>query len=235
MSLWISFILNCAVAFMVIFALAAGLAGWNFMGVEGSMDEPGLSLFKYFTVLSNILAGICCIGAAAGELLFLTGVSEKLSPVLYVLKFIGSSAVTLTLMVTAFFLRPQFENPASLYYNGNLFFHLIVPVVSDLSFIFFERHAPISFPETLLGPLPTVLYTVFYTTRVFRHLDNGRVDKNYDFYNFLNGKKEAAPAVIPIIISISYLLGLLLWWFNRIGRPDITLLTNNSLLNNTEV
>lgn len=210
----ISFVLNCLIVAMVAFALYAMFSGWDFMRKENALSSIGLDIFRFFTIDSNVLMGICALVVAIAQLQVLTGKASEVSTIIYAIKLMGTSAVMLTFLVTVFFLVPQFEKPMILFYNSNLFFHLVVPLVSLLSFVLFEREANLPLSYSLLGALPTVIYAIYYISSIFKHLKNGQVDRKYDFYNFLNGKKEAAPIAASIVILISYLISLLIWFMN---------------------
>lgn len=216
-SVLISFILNCLIVFMVLFSFAAMFCGWNFMGKTGELESTGLSMFRFFTIDSNVLVGVCSIFMACAELRVLVGTTAELETWVYVIKLMGSSAVMLTLMVTIFFLAPNEEKPMALFYNSNLFFHLVVPIVAGISFAFAERTDSLSFGYAIFGAIPTFLYAFFYLINVVTHLTEGKPDRKHDFYNFLDGKTARIPAVIVVILSVSYGLSVLLWWLNGLG------------------
>jgi len=212
----ISFILNCLIFILVLFSLIAMFFDWNFMGIKGNLERPGMGMFCYFTIDSNVFAGICCFIMAIAELRVLTGRSAALSSCIYTLKLMGSSAVLLTFLVTFCFLMPQFKNPLSLLYNSNLFFHMIVPLLAGLSFVFLESPSNLPWKASLLGTIPTFFYAAYYMYNVFTHLQDGKPDKHYDFYNFLGGDLRRTPVVLIVILLVSYLLSLLLWFTNSI-------------------
>jgi len=213
----ISFIINCLIAAMVLFAFTAMFLGWNFMGKAGKLDSPGLDMLRYFTIDSNVLMGICSLIMAGAELMVLLGKWESLPACIYVIKLMGASSVLLTFVVTVCFLRPQFKDPLALYYNSNLFFHLLVPLAGAGSFVFAERSALLPVSAVLPGALPTFVYAMYYMVSVLTHLKDGKPDKHYDFYNFLNGDLKRAPAALVIILTAACLLSLLLWLGNRAG------------------
>ena len=47
------------------------------------------------------------------------------------------------------------------------------------------------------------------------HIENGRVSPVYDWYYFVQGGIINAVIVLPLMLTISYLISLLLWKFNR--------------------
>ena len=210
----LSLIINVAIVIMVAFSLYAMYVGFNFMGKKGEMEALGNEMFRYFTIDSNILMGICSLVMAIAETMVILGYSNELSPVIYTVKLMGTSAVMLTLLVTTFFLVPQFKNPIVLFYNSNLFFHAVVPILAFVSFVFVENGINLPLSSSIIGALPTMIYAVYYVEEIYRHLDNGRVDKYYDFYNFTGGKKEMIPVSATVVIVISYLISLMVWFLN---------------------
>ena len=99
--------------------------------------------------------------------------------------------------------------------NSNLFFHLIIPVLSIICFIFFERNNKINYKYTFYGIVPTFLYGIGYLTNILLHMENGFVSTSYDFYWFVQNGVITSVIVGPIIFLISYVISLLLWRFNK--------------------
>jgi len=216
----VSLILNILIVAMELFALAAMYFRWDFMGKAGELEGPGKRMFRYFTIDSNILLGLCSLIMAVAEIRVLSGTSASLPAWVYGVKLMGTTAVMLTFLVTVCFLVPQFEKPMSLFYNSNLFLHLIVPLLAAVSFVFTEPTDVLPFGAAAVGVLPTVLYGIYYVGQIFTHLADGKPDKKYDFYNFLGGKLRRAPIAIIAVLAVSFLLSLLLWWANRQGSPS---------------
>ena len=121
------------------------------------------------------------------------------------------------MLVTAFFLIPQFgENWAILYIDNNFFFHLTVPLLSIVTFIFFEPGTEdISLKDSLFGIITMLLYAAFYTTNIITHLGNGHPLKDYDWYGFLGGKLTNAIIAVPAMLLITWSISLGLLWGNR--------------------
>ncbi len=212
----LSLIINIAIVIMVAFSLYAMYVGFNFMGKRGAMEAMGSEMFRYFTIDSNILMGICSLIMAIAELMVALGCLNEMPSLIYIIKLMGTSAVMLTLLVTTFFLAPQFKNPIILFYNSNLFFHAIVPILAFVSFVFLEKGTDLPLSSTIIGALPTMAYAVYYVKGIYRHLKDGKVDKHYDFYNFTGGKKEMTPIAAVVVITIAYLISILIWFLNRI-------------------
>ena len=124
----------------------------------------------------------------------------------------ATSAVTLTFVTTLVFLTPQYGFYA-LYNNTNLFFHLLVPVLAVISYIFFENDL-LERKDAKFGIIPMFLYSIFYTTNILIHLNNGGLTVKYDFYGFLRGNIYNMFISIPVMIIVAYLISLILILLN---------------------
>lgn len=214
-----SFVLNVFIVVTTIFSAVSMFIGWDFMGVgEGELSDRNWWMFKFFTIDSNVLIVVCSLIMAILEGKVLWGNLEALPEWVYILKMTGTAAVTLTMMVTICFLAPTMPGkPIALFYNGNLFFHLITPLAAIVSFGFFEKVKGITFANTLYGVIPTALYAVYYMWNIFDHLQDGEVDPKRDWYGFLAAGKKTAPLVVVLICGITWVFTIGLWALNRIG------------------
>ena len=139
---------------------------------DGTLQSTGIENFKYYTVLSNVFCGI-----VAG--LYLIRRSDKLIP----LKLGAVCGVTITFCVVAFMFGPLYGF-LQFYQRGNLFFHLLLPVVAMVEFIIVRR-GKIPFRYTILAAIPTLIYGSCYMTNIFINGKGEWPDTN-DFYGFLN-------------------------------------------------
>lgn len=210
----VSLIINISIFLLVLFSVITMYCGIDFMKKEGVLEVQGKEMFRFFTIDSNVLMGLCSLIMAFYEFLFLTGKIEILPTFIFTIKLMGTSAVMLTFLVTIFFLVPQYKNPKVLFYNSNFFFHLIVPILACISFVFFEKTNTIHFVYTLYGILPTFIYAIYYVIEIYCHLDHGKVSKHYDFYNFTFGNIKLMPISASVVLLISYLITLSLWILN---------------------
>lgn len=211
---YISFAINICIVLLVLFSVITMFLGIDFMKKEGTLEVKGIEMFRFFTIDSNVLMGISSLIMVVAQLSVFLGYKNDIANYVYIIKLMGTSAVMLTFLVTVFFLIPQYKNPMVLFYNSNLFFHLIIPILAFISFVFFEKTESISLINTLFGVLPTFLYAIYYIEEIYKHLDNGKVSQYYDFYNFTFGNIKLMPISGIIVLIISYLISLLLWLFN---------------------
>ena len=207
----ISMILNCLIVILVIFSIIAMMTGFEFTGPNTLLSDTHVNVFKFFTVDSNILAGLSCLLLFVAEYINIKK-KKNISKIVSVLKFMGTVSVMLTLIVTLFFLAPSSSaRLVDFYQNSNLFFHLIVPLLCLVSFVFYDP-IDIKFKDTFFGVIPMLIYAVYYLTAVYTHLYHGKVLWKYDFYGFLKWGPQSVLLVAPIIILFTYLIGLCLWF-----------------------
>ena len=150
--------------------------GFQFMSHQKMLESTGLENFKYFTVDSNILVGISSFCYFVFYL-----IQKKVSKWIVVFRYLGTVSVLLTMLVTACFLAPFSKfSFFDFYQNSNLFFHFLVPLLSTISFVFFEK-GDLSFKSTFTSLIPMICYAVFYMISVIPHIENGMVSYQYDF------------------------------------------------------
>ena len=84
--------------------------------------------------------------------------------------------------------------------NSNLFYHLIIPLLSIITFTIFESTDKIKFKDTFVGIITMFIYSIFYLVNVLIHVENGL---------------QAAFVVIPIMYLITYFISCGLWFLNK--------------------
>ncbi len=210
----VSLVLNILIVAMVIFSVLSMMLGLEFMGHSVVFTTRHISIFKFFTIDSNILVGITTLIMAIYEIIYLKS-KKEIPKFVYILKFMGTASVTLTFLVTALFLAPfSVFNYFDFYMNSNLFLHLITPIVSVISYIFFEK-CELSFKSSFLGIVPMALYAIYYVGMIVPHIENGTVSYDYDFYGFLRGGVSTVFWVVPLMFIVMYLISLVLWYSNK--------------------
>ena len=152
---------------------------WAYVGCfrtpEGGWSvRQGLGALRFFTLLSNLFCALAALLTAVGILL--GGVSHGV----WLMKYIGTAAVTVTLLTVLFFLGPNVGYKALLS-GRDLYLHLLGPLLAIVRFCFAERFYPLSFSASLLGVLPVILYGSFYLYKVVLGPEKGRWE---DFYGY---------------------------------------------------
>lgn len=212
----LSIIFNCLIFIFTLFATITLIIGFKFMGQFEVLSERNFKSFKYFTVDSNVFAGLVSLAYVIYKLTA-NGKKRSVMPrAFYILKLAAATGVTLTMMVTVFYLAPT-SNGNFLHYfmNSNFFMHLITPLLCIISFIFFEVAEPQKLIMSVPGIIPMLLYSFFYTPNVLLHLDNGKVVRAYDWYNFLAGGAQTVWIVVPVLYLITWIFALGLWALNH--------------------
>lgn len=170
---------------LLVFLITAGLLVWLYLKVHKTMPEKFRQAFRYFTCLSNILCAAAClltaVFAAAGEI----------PGWVWLLKFVGTAAVTLTMLTVFLFMAPSIgKGWAKELLTGqpsDFFMHLVNPILALVSFCVFEKRG-MSFLQALPGVIPIILYGILYAYKVL-HAPEGK--RWNDFYGLARGGKIA--------------------------------------------
>ena len=213
----ISFVLNIIIVLFVIFASFCMFTGYRFMsGNELVLESNNLGMFRFFTVDSNLLMGIVALVFAYYELILLKKEIKEIPKFMYILKLMATTGVTLTCIITVTYLAYIVEGGVKvLLMNSNLFFHLLIPVLSMITFMFFENTNKLKFKDSFYGLVPMFIYAIYYVINILIHIENGKVSPEYDWYWFVQKGMGAIFIVIPVMLLITYLISLVLWKVNR--------------------
>ena len=211
----ISLFLNIFIFMMVFVASFMMFTGFRFMTGEIILESNKLGMFKFFTVDSNLFMGISALIFAIYEIRLLNGSIKEIPKFMYILTLVATTGVTLTFLVVFAYLGPLVGNMYFMILNSNLFFHLLIPLFSIITFIFLEKNNKMNFTYSFYGLIPIGIYAIYYLIGVLIHMDNGMVSSEYDFYYFVQNGVWTAVIVIPLMIIITYIISLCLWYFNR--------------------
>ncbi len=215
----ISFVLNVVIFFLLLFAVIAMIVGFQFLGRSEIFLANRIEVFKYFTIDSNVFAGFISLLFAFFEYLLLKGKRSEIPMIIYILKYISTVSVVVTFLVTLLFLLPSFSfNIALLYSNSNFFFHLVIPILCFISFVWFEKNNCINLATSFSCLIPVILYSIFYSYIALSHVSNGVVPLEYDWYGFLKGGVNSVFIVVPIMYLSTYFIGFMTWKLNLKGK-----------------
>ena len=195
-----SLILNALVVVLIFCSTVAFFR----VGGQGNMKEGGKKALIYFTVDSNLLCALACLGLCVWYAAALSRGGEALVPRwLDLFKFAGSVAVGVTFVTTLCYLLPVTKFDFKLLYAGwNFCLHALCPLAAMASWAFAERGLPLPFPWTLLGLLPTALYALLYLWKVI-------VKKTWkDFYHFNVGGLWYVTLLVMLLLSLAIGAGL---------------------------
>ena len=162
----------------VFIALLTLLLVLGFFRKDGKWEpERGKFALRFFTTQSNILV------AAAPLLTALALSSEGTIPRwIWTLKYIGTAAVTVTMLTVFLFLAPSIGKDWVKYLltGSDIFMHLLTPLLALFTFCVFERQG-MTFLQSLWGMLPVLLYGPLYLYKILFAPPEKRWD---DFYGF---------------------------------------------------
>ncbi len=199
-----SFISNCIIT---VFVLIGAYFTFFVHDDTSMLITDGIENLKYYTVLSNILAGIVALISVIGHLQKKSD-KQNVSRFMACARLVSATAVTVTFMTIAFFLGPIYGH-AKMYRNANFFFHLVVPLLVVIDLLFFEDERAYPFSATLAAAAATFAYGVFYLVNIFINGIGEWPDSN-DWYGFLNWGFGAGMIIFAGITVFSWVISMLL-------------------------
>lgn len=187
-----------------------------FNGNADTLSVAGFRMLKFFTIDSNILMGILAAFVAVNINRVRKGNSEKLATFNYVLYLVGTTGVTLTMLVTIFFLAPTAGNRWwTLFTNANFFLHFLNPLLAIIVFAGLLREARIEFKFCIYGILPLLLYALYYVSNCMSHAIGNQIPSEYDWYGFFVLGANSAKIIVPLLALITYGISVGLWALNQ--------------------
>lgn len=213
----ISFIINILISILTVNTIIMCITGFEFMkGYEPYPELFEVPIYSYYTVQSSIFMGIISFVFANREYQILKGRKKEISLVYYIFKMVATVAVSLTFFVVfAIFGFMARGGHIGLLRNSYLFFHLVIPVVSILNYVIFERTSIIKFKYIFYGILPTFLYEIYYTINILMNMKNGGVTLRNDWYSFAQNGLLRTILVAPTMLGITFCLSLVIWRLNK--------------------
>ena len=209
----VSLIINIIIVLLAVMCSIFMFTGFKFMPSEKLLEASGAEMLKFFTVDSNILMAIAAFVFIIFDIKLLKGKIKEIPKHIYIFKLLATASITLTFVVTLFFLAPQYGWYA-MYNNNNLFMHLIIPLLSIITYVFFEKYDN-KYKYAFFGIIPMIVYSIYYLGNVVLHLDNGGLTFQYDFYGFLQGNIWNIFIVVPVIYFVTYLISVILIFLNK--------------------
>lgn len=211
----ISMMMNILIFIMAMLGTIFSVTGFTFMANTELLATPGVSVFKYYTVDSNVFVGLASLVLIVYEYLYLNKKVKEIPNCVYLIKYVGTVAVTLTFLVTLLYLSPLYgKDFLFLYQNSNFFFHLVIPILSFGSFVLFEK-TDLNFKYTLGGISTTLVYGVYYAINIVMHQTNGIVISEYDWYGFAKGGIISIFIVFPIMTIFAFIISFIILRLNK--------------------
>ncbi len=206
--------MNVAVFLLVIVAFVMGFFKIQF--ITDNEARPGVDMFKFFTVQSNILAGIACAVLAVYEILYSHGRINAIPEWVYLFKYVSTIGVTLTMLTVVCFLG--FIAPGgyfSLFINSNLFFHFVIPMITLISFVLFEHTEELKFFETTTGLFHSFFYGIFYMVNAYSHMEGGAIPAEHNWYGFAYPNVLFSVIMCVVMLAVTYGISVAIWALNR--------------------
>lgn len=200
-----AFIANLFLSLMELFSVSWMMSGLS----KGILSGGGFRVLKYFTIDSNIYLGIVSFVAALELYQVLKGKREEVPSYVYLLKLSGTAAVTVTMLVTVFFLEPtmgRYFGWFALFANANLFLHLLNPLAAIATWVCYEKNDRLTKRSVLPAIVPTLLYVIYYVVEVLTHIENGVIQPGYDWYGFFVLGLKSAIIVLPVFVLFTYMV-----------------------------
>ena len=178
---------------------------------DQDFDNMGLKTYKMFTVLSNIF---CAISSFAIIPYAIDGIRKKeysLPNWVVIFMMTGTTAVTLTFLVSLFVLSPV-KGFVLIFTGSRFFLHGLCPILNILAFCMFVTSHKISVKESLISIIPIAIYAIVYFIMV---VAIGEANGGWeDFYGFATRISPwiSATLILPLAFGIATLIRL---WHNH--------------------
>ena len=177
------------------------------------VDNPHPSTFKYFTGDSNIVLLIAVAISFSYDCLLLKNKIKQMPKWVDVVKLVATTAVTVTMFVTVFFLTPTFiinkpQDTKVLYLGANLIHHIVCPVLAIITYVLFENRKDIKIVNTIYGLVPTLIYGIYYLIMAY-------TTSNADWYGLCAYGTIATVFILIGLLGFNYLFSWLLWLGNK--------------------
>ncbi len=128
---------------------------------DSNMPVAGVTCFRYFTNLSNMLCAIMCAIVIPFNIKTLISGKDEEPKWAAICKFLSTVAVSVTFLVVVFFLGPT-QGYDLMFAGPCLYLHCICPLLAIISYAVCELQNKLKFVETLYGIIPTIAYGIVY-------------------------------------------------------------------------
>lgn len=200
-----AFIANVVLTLLEIFSVS-----WMMSGISGGiLSAAGLRVLKYFTVDSNIFLCFASFIAAIQQNHVLKGKRKGIPRFICLIKLSATAAVTVTMLVTVFFLEPtmgRYFGYLALFAHSNFFLHLFNPLAAVVTWVCFEKNDVLDSKDVLFATAPTLLYAIYYLIAVLTHTVDGVIMPGYDWYGFFFLGLKSAVIVMPVFVLFTCLV-----------------------------
>ncbi len=164
-----------------------------------SIAEYNTIHFEYYTEDSNFIALIASL-----TFIIFMGINKKVPRLVSIFKYISNICLTLTCFVVIFILLPMYDYDfAMLLFDGPiLYHHLLCPIISLISFFFYDDLGKLTKSDSIKGMSFTILYgLVLIPLNIFMIVEGP--------YPFLMVKDQSIVVSIFWMILLLSLVGLI--------------------------
>lgn len=133
------------------------------IGIIVAFFESGLGIFQYYTQDSNIFTCIGSIIFVYYLIIYRRDHTNEVPEWTHILRYVSTCCVTVTFLVVLFVLAPaKGENGYIIMFlkESGLFHHFLCPVLSFISFLFFEDGIKLNKNHARYAVIPTVMYAL---------------------------------------------------------------------------
>ena len=204
---------NVFIAVFTAVALFMMLSGWGAVtNPEVHLEAEGLENLKFFTVLSNLLAGTAS-AAYAWVLARSPQAGRPVPRAVSVLKLAGAASVGLTFL-TVVVLFSMIWGLGGMFLGANLWFHLVLPIASMVALCTLDAGLDLRPRDVLLATLPMAVYGVAYYVNILVN-GMGEGPTSNDWYGLASAGLQWAPIVFAAMFAATLLVALVLYAANR--------------------
>ncbi len=181
------------------------------------LKDYGFKMFYFYTQDSNMFLMIVCLIVGIFQLRILTSKTKEIPLWVQRLKYMATSAVSLTFLVVVFVLIPLAGWDSAvdkLFMEAKLYHHFLCPLLAFLSFVIFEKTPKLKFKDTAYTIVPTVIYAVVLTLlNVFKV-----VEGPYPYLKVYEQSIFMSCVWFVTILSIAYGICVGVFFLNRINQ-----------------
>ena len=139
----------------------------------------------YYTQLSNLIAALSAL------MLCIFGDLTWIAPV----RYLSTCMLILTFLVTICVLIPMGGDPKEFLWSGNsLYHHVLCPVLSTSSYVFFEQHSSMIW-------LPVIVTTVYGLIMLYLNAAR-KIDGPYPFFRVYNQPVAATVVWMAVLTAV---------------------------------
>ena len=188
------------------------------VGIFLSAFAYGWGLFVYYTQLSNIFALLVSASFVTYGICVIVSKSYIIPLWLKLLRFMVTCCLAVTMIVVFVVLIPMIGEGGfrlMVLVNATPYHHLICPLLSIISFIFFELKPELNLKHTVLALVPTIIYgLVMFLLNLLRV-----VEGPYPFLLVYNQPWFMTIVWAIAIFGLAYTIGWALYFANaKVGK-----------------